>query len=260
MFIDGAFRDAARRRPLRDREPGHGAAARGGRRGAGRPTWTRPSRPRAGPPTTGAGPGVTRATASASSPLGGPDRGERARRSASSRRSTRASRSPTPSASTCPRRRHCIRWHAEATDKLYGQVAPTARGHDRDDHPRAVRRGRRGHPVELPGADGRLEARARARDRQHGRDQAGLDDVAQPAPDRRARPPRRACRTACSTSSRARRHGRRGDRPPPGHRLRRVHRLHGGRPPVPTYAAEIEPQARAPGARRQEPAARVPAT
>ena len=42
-----------------------------------------------------------------------------------------------------------------------------ARGHDRDDHPRAGRRRRRGHPVELPGPDGGLEARPGARDRQH---------------------------------------------------------------------------------------------
>ncbi len=61
-----------------------------------------------------------------------------------------------------------------------------ARGHDRDDHPRAVRRRRRRHPVELPGPDGGLEARPGAGHRQHRRDQAGLDDVAEPAPDRRA--------------------------------------------------------------------------
>ena len=32
-----------------------------------------------------------------------------------------------------------------------------------------ARRGGADHPVELPDADGRVEARARARDRQHGR-------------------------------------------------------------------------------------------
>ena len=91
--------------PLHDREPGDRAAARRGRAGragrrrrgggGGAPGRRRralvpaqPGRPQADP-----------------RPLGGPDRGQRARRSASSRRSTPASRSPTRSASTSPRPR-----------------------------------------------------------------------------------------------------------------------------------------------------------
>ena len=167
-------------------------------------------------------------------PLGGPDRGQRARARDHRDASTPASRSPTPSASTCPRPRPASAGTPRPIDKLYGQVAPVARGHDRDDHPRAGRRRRRRHPVELPGPDGRLEARPGARDRQHGRDQARLDDVAQPAPDRGAGRRGRASRTACSTSSPGP-----GDtvgeahRPPSRHRLRRVHGLDRGRPPLP---------------------------
>ena len=73
---------------------------------------------------------------------------------------------------------------------------PVARGHGRHDHPRAGRRRRRRDPVELPGPDGRLEARAGARDRQHGRHQARVDDVAEPAPDRGAGRRGRASPTA----------------------------------------------------------------
>ncbi len=80
----------------------------------------------------------------------------------------------------------CIRWHAEASDKLYGEVAPSPAGHGRHHHPRAVRRRGRGHPVELPGPDGRVEAGPGPGDRQHGRDEAGVHDVAQPAAHRRA--------------------------------------------------------------------------
>ena len=61
----------------------------------------------------------------------------------------------------------CIRWHAEATDKLYGQVAPSPEGTIATITREPCRRRRGGHPLELPGADGGLEARPRARDRQH---------------------------------------------------------------------------------------------
>ena len=50
--------------------------------------------------------------------------------------------------------------------------------------PEAARRGRPDHPVELPAADGGVEARARARDRQHRRAEAGGDHAAHRAPAR----------------------------------------------------------------------------
>ena len=145
----------------------------------------------------------------------------------------------------------CIRWHAEAADKLYGQVAPSPEGTVATITREPCRRRRRRDPVELPGADGRVEARAGARDRQHRRDQAGVDDVAVAAPDRGAglrggHPGRRAQRR-----HRPGRHRRRGDRPPSRHRLRRVHGLDRGRPPVPDLRGRDEPQARPARARRQ---------
>ena len=66
----------------------------------------------------------------------------------------------------------CIRWHAEASDKLYGQVAPSPEGTVATITREPVRRRRRRDPVELPAADGGLEARSGAGDRQHGGHQA----------------------------------------------------------------------------------------
>ena len=56
------------------------------------------------------------------------------------------------------------------------------------------RRRRPDHPVELPAADGRLEARPGARDRQHGRAEAGRDDAADRAHARRRSSPSATCR------------------------------------------------------------------
>ena len=58
----------------------------------------------------------------------------------------------------------CIRWHAEAIDKLYGQVAPAPA-----DVVATITREPIGvvgadRAVELPGPDGGMEARAGARD------------------------------------------------------------------------------------------------
>ena len=152
----------------------------------------------------------------------------------------------------------CIRWHAEATDKLYGQVAPSPEGTVATITREPVRRRRRGDPLELPGADGRLEARAGARDRQHRRHQAGVDDVAQPAADRGARRGGRASRTACSTSSPV-------PATPSARRSAATRTSTASRSPGSTevgrrflhYARGVEPQAGPPRARRQEPAARV---
>ncbi len=57
------------------------------------------------------------------------------------------------------------------------------------------------HPVELPAADARVEDRAGARGRQHGRAEAGRDDAADGAALRRRAAGRPSCRRASSTSS-----------------------------------------------------------
>ena len=57
------------------------------------------------------------------------------------------------------------------------------------------------HPVELPAAHARVEGRAGARLRQHGRAQARRDDAAHGAPLLRRAAPGRAARRASSTSS-----------------------------------------------------------
>ena len=67
--------------------------------------------------------------------------------------------------------------------------------------PAPARRRRPDHPVELPAADARVEDRAGARGRQHGRAQAGRDDAAHRAAVLRRAAPGRAARPASSTSS-----------------------------------------------------------
>ena len=92
----------------------------------------------------------------------------------------------------------------------------------------ADRRRRADHPVELPAADGRVEDRARARRRQHGRAQAGRDDAADGADARRDH--RRGRPAAGRRQHPRRRPGdRAGDRRARRHRQDRVHRLDRGR-------------------------------
>ena len=66
--------------------------------------------------------------------------------------------------------------------------------------PPAARRGRPGHPVELPAADAGLEGRPGAGHRQHRRPQAGRDHPADGAAVRRGLPAGRPARRAWSTS------------------------------------------------------------
>ena len=95
----------------------------------------------------------------------------------------------------------CIEWFGEAVDKVYDEVAPTARLAG-DRYARTGRGGRRDRAVEFPAADGLLEARAGAGHRQFRRAEA----VGEVAPDRTAgrgaRGRGRAFRPACSTSCR----------------------------------------------------------
>ena len=95
--------------------------------------------------------------------------------------------------------------------------------------PAPDRRGRPGHPVELPAADAGLEDRPGAGRRQHGRAQAGRDDPADRAGLRRDLP---AGRPAARRGQHH--HRRRRDRPAagraPGRGQGRLHRVDRGRP------------------------------
>ena len=55
----------------------------------------------------------------------------------------------------------CLRWYAEAIDKIYDQVAPTGPARPGAGDARADGRGRRDRAVELPDADGGVEDRDR---------------------------------------------------------------------------------------------------
>ena len=71
-----------------------------------------------------------------------------------------------------------LRFFAGAARCLEGRRAGRVRGGLHLDHPpRADRRRRPDHPLELPADDGRLEDRPGAGGRQHGRPEAGRDDA-----------------------------------------------------------------------------------
>ncbi len=95
---------------------------------------------------------------------------------------------------------------------------------------RAGRRRRPDHPVELPAADGGVEARRRARLRQHRRPEAGRADAALGAAARRAARRGRHPARRRQHRHRLRRDRRRGDRRASRRRQGRVHRLDRGRP------------------------------
>ena len=102
----------------------------------------------------------------------------------------------------------CIRWYAEAIDKIYDEVAPTGPRPSRLITPRADRRRGRRRAVELPAADGVLEDRPGARRRQLRHPEARRAVAAHRHPPRRAggrgRHPRRRASTSCPASARRR--------------------------------------------------------
>ena len=183
-----------------DGQPGHrGGTGRGGRRPA-RPTSTRavaaaraafaavwgPMRGRAiGPSTSSGSPGSSR-----SAPANWP----------CSSRSTTASRSASRATSTSRS------WPRTSSTTRAGPTSSPYAGFGPD--PAAARRGRPGHPVELPAAHAGVEDRAGAGRRQHGRAQAGRDHAADRAAVRRDLP---AGRPAAGRGQH--RHRRRRDRP-----------------------------------------------
>ena len=96
--------------------------------------------------------------------------------------------------------------------------------------PRAARRRRPDHPVELPAADAGLEDRAGACRRQHGGAEARRVHPADRAAVRRDLPTRPGCRRAWSTSSPATAPTGALHRRPSRRRQDRLHRLDRGRP------------------------------
>ena len=121
---------------------------------------------------------------------------------ASSRSGTGAGRAREPrqrqADQRVPRRRRAARRGALLLLRGLGRQARVRRLRAR---PPSDRRSRPGHPVELPAAHGRMEARPGARDRQHVRAEAGRDDAAVRARALPRSSSRRTCRPASSTSS-----------------------------------------------------------
>ena len=151
----------------------------------------------------------------------------------------------------------CIRWHAEAIDKLYGQVAPSPEG-----TVATITR----EPVGVVGAVIPWNYPAQMAAWKLGPALAtGNTVVIKPASTTSLSLLRIAELGAeaglpagvLNVVTGPGRRRRRGDRPPPGRGLRRVHRLDRGRPLVPPLRGGHEPQARPARARRQEPAGRV---
>ena len=123
-----------------------------------------------------------------------------------------------------------LRYFAGWPTKIEGGVLPvSAPEHARLHAPRTRRRRGPDHPLELPAADGRLEARPGARGRLHDRAEAGRADAAERAAARRAGARGRLPAGRPQRPHRRRR-DRRGARRPPRRRQDRLHRLDGRRP------------------------------
>ena len=119
-------------------------------------------------------------------------------------------------------------FYAGAVDKHHGETIPVARRDGRD-VPRAARRRRPDRPLELPAQHRQLEARPRARLRQHGRAEAGGADAALGAAARRARARGRHPRGRRQRPRRPRLGRRQPARRASGRREDRLHRLDRGR-------------------------------
>ena len=123
-----------------------------------------------------------------------------------------------------------FRYFAGALRAQEGIARRDRRRHRRLPLPRAARRGRPDHPVELPDPDGGLEARPRAGRRQRRRAQAGRADPGlDPLPDVAGRRPAAAGRA--EHRQRLRRRGRQAARLVQPGRQGRLHRRDHHRPP-----------------------------
>ena len=122
---------------------------------------------------------------------------------------------------------------------------------------RADRRRRADHPVELPAADGGVEARPGAGHRLHRRAQARRADAADRAAAGRAHRRGRRARRRRQRGARLRRDRRRGAGRPPRRRQGRVHRLDRGRQADRRGRRGHQPEEAHARARRQEPEHRL---
>ena len=117
-----------------------------------------------------------------------------------------------------------LRYYAGWADKIEGQTVPV-RGNFLSLHAAAAGRRRRpDHSLELPAADAGVEVGPGPGLRQHRRHEAGRADAADGPARRRAGPWKPASPTASSTSSTARRDGRRRHGGTSGRRQDRLHR------------------------------------
>ena len=132
-----------------------------------------------------------------------------------------------------------------------GPAVPARRRHHRLPLPRAARRRRPDHSLELPDPDGRLEARPGARRRQRRRPEAGrADPVLDPGPDGTHRRPAAGRRR--QRGQRLRRRSRQAARLQPPDPQDRVHRRNLHRP-ADQPVREPEPDPGHAGTGRQEP-------
>ncbi len=258
LFIDGDFRDALGGGRFVTENPATGRPI--AEVAAGRPGGRRPRR-RGGAPGRRRRPLVApqpRRTASGSSSAG-PTSSRPTRRELGIIETIDAGKPITDTVGLdMPETAACIRWHAEAIDKLYGQVAPSPEGTVATITREPVGVVGAVIPWNYPAQMAAWKLGPGARDRQHRRHQARLDDLAEPPADRRAGRRGRASPTASSTSS-----------PGPGDVVGEAIGRHPDvdcvaftgstevGPPVPPLRGRDQPQARAARARRQEPAARV---
>ncbi len=213
LFVDGDFKDPSDWQVRADDQPRHGGAdSGGGLRGPGRRDRGRRERPGRVPQVGGAARAGARQVPV---PDRAPDPGARAR--ARGRRDARR----WQAAQGVPRRRHPARRRALLPLRRLGGQAPV-----RSQRPRGqAARGRRAdRAVELPAADGGVEARAGARVRQRRDPQARRDDAADRAAARRDLPGGRAAARSRLHPPGQWRHGC-GPRPPQKNQQNRLHWL-----------------------------------
>ena len=150
-----------------------------------------------------------------------------------------------------PAAANCIAWYGEAVDKVYDEVAPTSH-----DSLALITREPAGVvgaivPWNFPAADGVLEARPGARDRQLRRVEALGEVAAHGAAHRGARDGGGPARGRSERRAGLRQHGGRGARAAHGRRLRRLHRLHPHRQADARVRGQVEHEARLARVRRQ---------
>ena len=225
LLIDGRARALRRGAHVRDGQSRERRGVPDGGRGGGR--GRRSGRPGRCPRVRGLGRAHADPAREGPPPVGGPDRG--ARRGAGADRDARHGHGD--------RRRALVRGERRGGDALLrgrrGQVLrlddPRRPGRDRAHVPRADRRHRAHHAVELPAQHRQLEDGAGARGGEHGGPQACEPLPSLRAAVRGARPRGRAARGRAQRRARAGSRGRRRARRAPARRQGRLHGVDRGR-------------------------------